>query len=232
MTALRIYIRFCLCQGSVIVNIIVQLSSRSVVAPCEEFTVLAEEKVGPNSSSRLATALSEAQAIIGAAEERAQGVRLQAEKAFEKARDEGYQAGLESGQKEVAQAALRLIGDEVALHKSLAQEAARLAITICAMLIEERVTTQPDTVERIAKKALRESMVGEVATLAIHSLDQPAILASLDSLQRITGGARINIETDDSITRGGCIVKTEFGEVDARIESLLEAVAQRLGVES
>jgi flagellar biosynthesis/type III secretory pathway protein FliH len=42
------------------------------------------------------------------------------------------------------------------------------------------------------------------------------------------GGARLKITPSPQVTRGGCMVQTQFGVVDARRETKLQALQQSL----
>lgn len=180
--------------------------------------------------SKLATAISEAQSIIEAAEERARALEERAKERFAEAEQRGYEAGFERGRAEATDAAVRLLQESGAIGDQLASEAARLALAITATVIGEQVKVDPQVVKRIALKGLRESIVGATATLFVHPDDYKTVETAQDELVRAAGGAGIRIEIDENMTRGGCIVRTDFGEVDARIDTLLKGIATRLGI--
>jgi type III secretion system HrpE/YscL family protein len=182
------------------------------------------------SQTKLATALAEAQSIIEAAEQRAAEVRSEAERSYLESREQGYQDGLRQGQTAAAGSAVRLIAESSTVGDRLADEAARLALAICKTAIGEHLKVEPEVVKRLAVHAFRESVVGEAATVIVHPDDRQTLERSVAQLRRVAGGAAVSLDTDPSLTRGGCIVRTDFGEVDATIESLLEAVAAHLGI--
>ncbi len=195
---------------------------------------MSTDKISPRGreGTKLADALTEAQSIIGAAEDRAREIQDQAERVREDAERRGYSDGLERGRREVADRAVRLLEERSKLEEQLADEAARLAAAICEKAIGEHLRVTPDIVRRLAVKALRETVVGEAATIIVHADDHELIKSNLGELRRAAGGAVIQIDTDSSLTRGGCVIRTEFGEVDASIESLLDAVLGRLGLQA
>jgi len=170
----------------------------------------------------MSEALTEAQSLIEAAETRAAEISKAAE-------EKGYQVGLEIAREEVAAVAIRMMEDNSGLEDELAHKAARLALSICTSIIGEHVKVAPETATRIALKALQGSIIGESATLVVNPLDRPEIENHLEDLEQITGGG-ISIETNKMISAGGCMVKTQFGEVDATVEALVEVIAQRLGI--
>lgn len=180
------------------------------------------------SPSNLSAALSQAQSIVEAAEARALKLEKDAKKSYLEAKERGYEEGLIVAQQEVFNEAVRLIEDTSKLQESLAKEAAQLALAIAGVVVDGEISTKPERVIKIALRALRESVVGENVVLLCNDKDTSQLESALSEFRKLAGGAAISIEADDSIARGGCIVRTEFGEVDASIERLLRNIAERL----
>ena len=178
----------------------------------------------------LSSALTDAESIIGAAEKRAVEILTQAKHIHEEAKERGFTQGLEEGKAEVAREAVRLVEDTTKLNEKLANAAARLAIEISRSLLGEEIKAKPELVKTLAIKALQESITGESVQLIVHPEDRAVLEAAHGELKRIAGGAKITFESDPTLSRGGCVLKTEFGEVDASIESLLEALKNKLGL--
>jgi flagellar assembly protein FliH len=181
--------------------------------------------------SLLASALEDAQSIIAEAERRAAELVAQAEKTYQEARELGFQEGVRQGLAQTAGQAVRLIADSTTLAESLADEAARLALAISSSVIGEHVKVQPEAVKKIAMTAIQEAVVGDKVTIVINEEDEAALKGALEQLRRLAGGAGITLEVNNALSRGGCIVRTDFGEVDASVTALLESVAQRLGID-
>lgn len=182
------------------------------------------------SSTSLTSALSEAHSIIEAAEKRAAELTEEAKKKFEEAWNEGYHQGFEQGRREASKQAIRLIQESTAVSDRLAEEAAHLALAIAESVISEHVKVEQQTVKRMAINAIQESVIGDSVTIISHPQDQQVLANSINELRQIAGGAGVLLETNSALTRGGCIVRTDFGEVDASIEALLESIRERLGL--
>lgn len=178
----------------------------------------------------LGEALSEAESIIAAAEQRASALIASAQSSIEVDRENAYQEGLEKGVEEVAQTAIRIIEEGDAFAEELASQAAKLALSICSSIIGEHVKVEPETARKIAVKALQASTIGAYATIVVNPEDEKVIEESREDLMRIAGDVKLTIETSKMIEVGGCLVKTDCGEVDAQIDSLVAAIAQRIGV--
>ena len=56
----------------------------------------------------------------------------------------------------------------------------------------------------------------------IISTHKPELLRSVDGIKGI------NLEQDERISRGGCVVDSNYGEVDATIDSLMKDIEDRL----
>lgn len=182
------------------------------------------------SPGKLLSAINEAQAVIEAAEERATAIIDKAQITYEKAYDLGFQEGQEDGRQEAVKLAVRMLEESGAIGDSLAKHAASLAIVVARSIIGEQVKVDSKLVERIAMKALQSSIVGAQASLRVHPDDCKTLELARKKLERAAGGVGIVIESDPEVERGGCIVRTEFGEVDASIKSLLDVMASRMGV--
>lgn len=199
---------------------------------------MSTQKTTPSPSSASAApasvsaALTEAQSILAAAEERARDLKNSAEKAYEEARQKGYAEGYENGKTEATNQALRLIQESALVGQRLSTEAARLAIAISSTVIGEHVKADPELVQKIAARALQQSVVGDTITIIANPEDKKVLTKAIESFRRLAGGASVAIEEDPATVRGGCIVRTEFGEVDASIPVLLESMARQLGVKN
>lgn len=184
----------------------------------------------PQNYPNLGAALSEAQNIVEAARTRAADIEARARRTFEEAQENGYREGFKAGEAKAADAAVRLIEESVVVGERLSEEAAALALAICQTIIGEQIKVSPETAKKIALRALKESVVGDSITIFVAPEDRQMMLASIDELRRIAGGSNVSIEAEPLLSRGSARVRTEFGEVDASIETLLSTVAQRLGI--
>ena len=181
-------------------------------------------------ASGITSALTEAESILSAAELRAEEIKSAAGRAYDDAKRAGREAGYQQGRKEALGEAVKLIQDRVKVSERLSQQAAELALAIAGSVIGEQVKVDVSLVRRIAERALAQSVVGDAITIIANPEDTPMLLNSQDDLRRLSGGASIKIESDPAIARGGCTVRTEFGEVDATIPALIESVATRLNL--
>jgi flagellar assembly protein FliH len=58
--------------------------------------------------------------------------------------------------------------------------------------------------------------------MAVVMEKKPLLMASISGLKNLT------VEENSGITRGGCLVESELGQVDATIESQLEEIREKI----
>ena len=177
------------------------------------------------------------------------GNRLLTAERLEQIQEEARKEGLEQGRREGLEQGLRkgraMLEERVAVLDSLVQAMAepmekldeiveedlvKLVFGIARQLVRREIRTQPDeiiAVIRLALDALPTSV--KKVKLYLHPADAQLAkeLMSLNDQEH----AWIVIE-DPSLTRGGCRVKSETSQIDATVETRLNAViAEVLGEE-
>ena len=187
-----------------------------------------EKQTISGKNSPLSTAISQAQDIIEAAEQRAKQILVDTEVEIEELQVNVHYEQREKRKKDAYTESIRLIQDCTALGENLSKQAAELALAVAETIVRSHIETSPQTAVDIASDALREAVIGESVTVIVNPLDEKIIKKELPKLKKIANGASFEIETEDTISKGGVIVRTDFGEVDATIEVLIEGVKQRL----
>ena len=160
----------------------------------------------------VAQARDEAQQIINEARRTAQSI-------FDSAREDGYQSGAAQWYNTLADAwksrDCYLAGNETALLK--------LAVRIAEKLIGEELRTAPDVVIGIVREALCSVRRAENLVIQAHPADAVLLNERISALRNPAGLAReIEIVADASLARGDCIVESDIGIIDARLDTQLK----------
>lgn len=92
-----------------------------------------------------------------------------------------------------------------------------LALAVARRLIGEDLEAHPERVRALVLESLDRVRRATRARVRVHPGDA-AQLVDLD----------VEIITDEAIERGGCVVESEIGNVDARLEARLDALAGAL----
>ena len=172
-----------------------------------------------------------ARAVIEAAHAEADGLRAQA---VEDGRAEGLRLGREAAAAELAPAAAALeqaVEEACALRTEIAQaaeaRAAQLALTIAEKVVVGALEIEPERVVDVVRGALRGLLDGERIIVCVNPDDvelvRAAGLGSPDAHLEVHGERRVG--------RGGAVVRTSVGEVDAQIEHKLDAVRALVAAE-
>jgi len=164
-----------------------------------------------------------------------QAVQIEQE-AYEKGFSQGEKDGLALGEKK----ALKVIEHIEELARSMAslrrelvkqyeKDIIELIFAIAKRIIRQDVPTNEETVKGVLFEAAGLAAEKSELTIRINPEDfnfveqlRPAFFAKFSELKSMT------VTPDPSITRGGCLLETPYGEVDARIETQLERIYQSL----
>ncbi|MEO5819671.1 MAG: FliH/SctL family protein [Vicinamibacteraceae bacterium] len=151
--------------------------------------------------------------------------------AFTKGYAQGERAGLEAGGKR-AEAMLRRIGQTIeelsGLRQTLITETERemvqLALILARRVVHREVTLDPELAAALAHVALERLGTNTPATVRLNPEDYTIV--AQDSAR--WGGQTVTVVPDPSISRGGCLVESAFGSVDATIERQFDELSQAL----
>lgn len=151
--------------------------------------------------------------------------------AFTKGYAQGERAGLEAGGKR-AEAMLRRVAQTIeelgGLRQTLIQETERemvqLALTLARRVVHREVTLDPELAAALAHVALERLGTTTPATIRLNPEDYTVV--AQDGAR--WGGQTVTVVPDPSISRGGCLVDTAFGSVDATIERQFDELSRAL----
>lgn len=168
----------------------------------------------------LREAQAQAQQIIEQAEAEAQDIR-------ERAREQGAQQGHVE--------ATKLLGHARAeydrLLQSQEQDMLDLSFGIAERIIAREIALSPDVARDIVLQALDQVRNKRQIVLIVHPEDARLLEQDRALLASRVEGAKLYIEEDDRVERGGCVIETESGRVDARLDVQLGALREALGAD-
>lgn len=155
---------------------------------------------------------------------------------LEEAQARGRQEGLaiaeerfESTSRALAQALEEVSRLRETLAQSGSRDMLRLVMAVSEQIVRRAIDVDPDVVLALVENALQASVRSDSYRISVSPEDlevvkaqKPLFLASISGLQNLI------IDADVAISRGGCRVDSELGDVDATIESQLEAIRQAL----
>jgi flagellar assembly protein FliH len=172
--------------------------------------------------------------------------QAQADEITERARAQGFQEGFSEGMQkghEAAQAAacarnqalLQASAQREQLTLALAHDAVELGLELAGKIVHGALEVQPERVIDVVRDALRPIADRRRITVLVDPDDLEIVTAQIDALRAQAGGIELcEVQADRRVGRGGAIVRTSEGEVDACVESQLEkareVIVAELGV--
>ncbi len=202
----------------------------------------------------LADLRADAEAVLAAAQTEAaeliEDAKAQAEALREAAWQEGFHQGTVQARTAVEaemraewaarQQALRTELDTVAADIAAAREAlwlsqesemVALALDIARQVVKTEISQNPAVVHAVLANALRRITDKDNVRVRVSLSDAPRVKEAREDLLEVVDGLRfIEIVEDRRVGDGGCMIETNAGTIDAKIETQIAEVARALGV--
>jgi len=149
---------------------------------------------------------------------------------------EGHAQGVAAAREELRSAAAAL-AEAVTQIRALAGEAAdaverdavELALALADKLVGSALDADPDLIVDAVRGALRRLVERERVTILVNPDDLPHVREAIGDLIRELGGIdQCEVQAERRVGRGGAIVRTDAGEIDARVETMLARAAELL----
>ncbi len=154
--------------------------------------------------------------------------------------EQAYQKGLEKGEKEGLELARQRVGvllnsfneallEMDRLKKELLlnseRESVELSLAIAKKIVCQEITTNKDVVLNVVREALKKVVGNENIRVRMCPDDLQFMNESKSQIPELSEDFnKVTFESDESITQGGCVIDTNQGDIDARIEKQLQTV--------
>jgi flagellar biosynthesis/type III secretory pathway protein FliH len=169
------------------------------------------------------TPTDRAAVILAEAEERAAAIE-------EEARTAGFEAGriegLEEVRRELEEPRAALLASVGAVHASAGaaadaseRRAVELALDLAERIVSAALEVRPELVCEVVSGALRRVVERDRLVLDLNPDDVPIVREWL-------AGDPVDVHPERRVSRGGCVVRTAEGELDAQIQTQLDRAAE------
>lgn len=158
----------------------------------------------------------------------------------EKAYEEAHRMGLEEGKKEAFEAVKsdllqkmevfdRLIASIANLKKDLVSFNETHIVKTIAFLAGQvamrEIEVQPDSVVPVLAAVMNQSQENESVLIRVAREDYEFIRGAREDLdKKVDNFSNIKFEIDEEVRRGGCIIESNYGTVDATVEQRVEKI--------
>lgn len=171
--------------------------------------------------------------------------RAQVAQARAQGRQEGYQDGyrdglvaLENFKQSFASQATAQIGallasldaEFAALEEQMAARVAATAVKLARQVVRSELVTRPELVAQVAAEAVNAVLLSaRHITVQVNPQDQPLVAEGAEEALKARGARLL---ANAAVERGGVIVESDLGAIDARIAQRWAQAAAALGTET
>jgi len=175
----------------------------------------------------------EVEAILADARNRVKEIEKEAE-------ERGYQAGHEKGSEEGAKEVTSLMSTLKKTVESLKEtrreffaksekEMVDLVTLISSEIIQGEIKQNPEIIAGVIRKAVSGIHSKQAIKINVNPADLEIAMSLAEELIKKTEAIMdVKFEADEKIPRGGCIVETNIGTLDATVENMLMALHRGL----
>ncbi|MCL2520938.1 MAG: FliH/SctL family protein [Spirochaetaceae bacterium] len=156
--------------------------------------------------------------------------------AHKEGEQDGYEAGYDKGYEEVSRLVTRLhtiINRTVDKRNVILGEVESQVIELTLLMVRKIVKVLAENQKGIVVsniiEALRKLKIKSDVVVRVNMDDlELATQRSEVFVREIEGDGKLSFIEDNSIEKGGCIIETDFGQIDARISSQLSEIENRI----
>jgi type III secretion protein L len=178
--------------------------------------IIEKEIVGAEKEARriISDAKTEAKRIVEEARQEAVGLR-----------EQGYAEGYEDGLGQYTEKTVRALADVDKMKSALEPEYIKLVKACVEKIIGKELRSEPKTIISIVRSALKDATQQREINVRVNPQDVETLRSNQRRLFDVLARAgKVEIREDDTVKRGGCIVVTELGTIDASLDRQLAAL--------
>ena len=117
------------------------------------------------------------------------------------------------------------------MYDKVEREMIEMVIALTKKVIQFEFSTREDAVQDMIRLAVHSILDRESMVIKIHPTDKEYAESFLPELQHIYSEIKnITFVENSGIERGGCVIETNFGVIDAQIEKLEEQIDRILNL--
>jgi flagellar assembly protein FliH len=136
-------------------------------------------------------------------------------------------AALEPALVALTQAVADVQASQAEAAVELERRAVELGLALARKVLGAALEVEPERVLEAVTGALRGIVERERVTVLVNPADLDIVRESMDGLRASLGGIEhCEVQAERRVGRGGCIVRTPVGDVDARVETKLERAGE------
>jgi flagellar assembly protein FliH len=109
------------------------------------------------------------------------------------------------------------------LYAQVERQVVKLSMEVAKKIVHREIRADRDIIQTLVRVALGHVAEKSAVTIHLSPMDYNYLLEHRAELSQ-SEGRDISLLADKSIERGGCLIQTECGDIDARIEEQFREV--------
>ena len=178
--------------------------------------------------NQIINAEEQAAQILKEAYENASDLISIAETESESIRREAYQTGRDEAESELIDNLLAIKEIRLQALQEVEQDVLKLSIKLAEKIIGREVQHDETVRGEIVLNALRQARQQEMLTVRVNANDLPLVEQMRERLDSFGRAKYIDFIADQSVREGGCIIESQSGTIDARLETQLRILENSL----
>lgn len=175
------------------------------------------------------SASAKARELLQKAQREAEAILRNAEEESAKQRQTGYDTGYQEGLAQTTELMVKARTEQEQFIKNANRDLMDLAFKIAEKIIGKQLEMEPETIIGIVKQAMQTVRQSKQLTIRVHPEDAKILKENEEELQETLGRQRIlDVMEDKKVHRGGCIIESEIGTVEAQLQTQLERLKKIL----
>jgi flagellar biosynthesis/type III secretory pathway protein FliH len=178
-----------------------------------------------------------AKAVLQAAGQDAAAIREEAKALLakvgeetERAKQEGLALGKQEGMEVVMEMLVRVKELRAKLFSDNEKEIVRLVFEIAKKIIGREFNQNDKAIMNVIRLALSDA-VGDKIIVRLNPEDYEIVKKNEKELfEAVETGTTLNFKEDMDVQKGGCVVDTDIGSIDAQLDTQLHAIKKALGL--
>lgn len=127
-------------------------------------------------------------------------------------------------------ALLRAFDEQLlALEQEMARAIADTATQLARQVVRDEISRDPECINRIAQESLGALLLSaRHISIRVHPDDEPLVANGLGDLLQ---SRQVRVVGDAAVARGGCLIDSDIGAVDARVQTRWQRALGALGAD-
>ncbi len=171
----------------------------------------------------------DARDVVALAQEKAKQIIEEAEQGRDAIREQARQEGIAQGLAEWNRILARASQKADELSKAWEETMLRLSIRVAEKIVGEQLRLHPESIVEIVREVLKSIRPGKHLTIQVNQAEAQYARARIDRLKEALGtSSEIEIVAASNVAPGGCVIESELGIIDARLETQLKCLEDAL----